>query len=159
LTSVLLDSGPLVLFLCGSLRPDLIGTGKTKQHTLKMFQKLDDEIKKLNSHISLPNILTEASNHLGAGQQQPVVGSAHALSVYILNLDEIYQPSKEVVKISEYMRVGLADAAIISCLARLKKEKVRVFTQDWELYNRLSIYDVDCVNIMHWATPPQKNKR
>lgn len=153
MASVLLDSGPLVLFLCGSLRPDLVGTGKTKQHTLKMFQKLDAEILKLRNHISLPNILTEASNHLGAGQQQSVDGSAHALSVYILKLEEIYQPSKEVIGISEYMSVGLADAAIISCVPRLKKEKVRVFTQDWELYNRLSNFGVDCVNIMHWGTP------
>jgi hypothetical protein len=104
----------------------------------------------------LPNILTEASNHLGAGEQQPVDGSARALSAYILKLDEIYQPSKEVVGIGEYLNVGLADAAIISCLPRLKKEKVRVFTQDWELYNRLSKYEVDCVNIMHWATPAKK---
>lgn len=145
-----------MLFLCGSLRPDLVGTGKTKQHTSKMFEKLDSELLQFNNHISLPNVLTEASNHLGAGQQQPVEGSARALSAYILNLEEIYQPSKEVVGISEYMSVGLADAAIMSCVSRLKKEKVRVFTQDWELYNRLSKYEVDCVNIMHWATPPKK---
>jgi hypothetical protein len=153
LTSVLLDSGPLVLLVCGSLRPDLVGTGKTKNHTLRQFERLKSEMVELDKHISLPNILTEASNHLGAGKQQPVDGSARALIAYVLNLEEIYQPSKEVVKISEYMNVGLADAAIISCLPRLKKDKVRVFTQDWELYNRLSGYEVDCVNIMHWATP------
>jgi hypothetical protein len=148
----------LVLLLCGTLRPDLIGTRKTSNHTLSQFQRLNSEIADLGKHISLPNILTEASNHLGAGKQQPIEDSAHALSLYVLNLDEIYQPSKEVVKISEYMNVGLADAAIISCLPRLKKEKVRVFTQDWQLYNRLAIYDVDCVNIMHWATPAKYYK-
>jgi hypothetical protein len=153
LTSVLLDSGPLVLLVCGSLRPDLVGTGKTKNHTLRQFERLKSEMVELDKHISLPNILTEASNHLGAGKQQPVDGSARALIAYVLNLEEIYQPSREVVKISEYMNVGLADAAIISCLPRLKKDKVRVFTQDRELYNRLSGYEVDCVNIMHWATP------
>jgi hypothetical protein len=144
--------------VCGSLRPDLIGTRKTKNHTLGQFERLKSEIAELGKHISLPNILTEASNHLGAGQQQPVDGSARALSVYVLNLEEIYQPSEEIVKISEYMDVGLADAAIISCLPRLKKDKVRVFTQDWELYNRLSRYEVDCVNIMHWATPAKHYK-
>lgn len=159
MTSVLLDSGPLVLFLYGSLRPDLVGgTGKTSNHTLNQFQRLDAEIAEAGKHISLPNILTEASNHLGAGEQQPVIGSAQALSLYILNLDEIYVPSKEVVSISEYLRVGLADAAIISCVPRLKKGGVKVFTQDYELYNRLSKYGVDCVNIMHWATPSKKCK-
>jgi len=118
-----------------------------------MFRNLNEEVLKVSNHISLPNVLTEASNHLGAGKQQPVDGSASALSAYILGLEEIYQPSKEVIAISEYMSVGLADAAIISCVPRLKKEKVRIFTQDWELYNRLSKLKVDCVNIMHWETP------
>lgn len=146
----------MVLFLCGTVRPDLVGTGKTSNHTLTMFRKLVDEISKQENHISLPNILTEASNHLGAGDQQAVPNAAHALSIYILNLNEIYMPSKEVIKISEYFNVGLADAAIIACVPRLLKEKVRVFTQDWELYGRLSEYKVDCVNIMHWRTPRQR---
>jgi hypothetical protein len=148
----------LVLYVYGLLRPDLVGTGKTKSHTLRQFERLNSEIAEFDKHISLPNILTEASNHLGAGKQEQVDGSARILSLYVLNLEEIYQPSKEVVNISEYMNIGLADAAIISCWRRLKKDKVRVFTQDWELYNRLSGYEVDCVNIMHWATPPKHYK-
>lgn len=140
----------------GLLRPDLVGTGKTKQHSLPMFQKLEFELRKFDHHVSLPNVLTEASNHLGAGQQQHVDNSAQALSAYILNLEEIYQPSRDVTRISEYMSVGLADAAIITCAPRLKKDRVTVFTQDWELYNRLSKLEVDCVNIMHWATPKTK---
>lgn len=154
--SVLLDSGPLVLFLCGSVQPDVVGTGKTSNHTLKMFQRLVIEIEDFSNHISLPNVLTEASNHLGAGQQQAVKNAASVLSSYILNLEEIYQPSIDVVKIVEYMNVGLADAAIISCVPRLRKEKVRVYTQDWELYGRLSRLEVDCVNIMHWRTPSNR---
>lgn len=159
MTSVLLDSGPLVLLLYGSLRPDLVGrSGKTSNHTPEQFQQLNSEVAELGKHISLPNILTEASNHLGAGKQQAVNDAAKVLSAYILSLDEIYQPSKEVVRISEYMSVGLADAAIISCVPRLKKERVRVFTQDYALHNRLSKCKVDCVNIMHWATPSKKCK-
>ncbi len=153
MTYVLLDSGPLILFLSGNLRPDLVGKRKTKQHTLAQFDRLEREVAILGKHISLPNVLTEASNHLGAGTQQAVNGAARALSAYILSLDEIYQPSKDVVGISEYMNVGLADAAIISCVPALKKRNVRVFTQDYELYHRLSKHEVDCVNIMHWATP------
>jgi len=153
---VLLDSGPLVLFVFGALRPDLVGTGKTQQHTRRMWMKLNDELPEIRKHISLPNVLTEASNHLGSGKQQAFDGAAFALSRYIVNLEEIFQPSKTVTQLSEYEKVGLADAAIISCVPRLKKEKVRVFTQDYQLYNRLSQYDVDCVNIMHWLTPNRK---
>jgi hypothetical protein len=156
---VLLDSGPLVLLMYGLVRPDRVGTGKTKQHTLKMYETLVREIEKCKGHVSLPNILTEASNHLGSGSQQhPVVGSANALSVYILELEEIYRPSKDVIGIREYLDVGLTDAAIISCAPRLKKDEVKVFTQDWELFNRLIGYGIDCINIMHWATPSKKGK-
>ena len=153
MASVLLDSGPLVLYMCGSMRPDLIGKGKTSHHTLLMFEKLLSELSKVKRHISLPNVLTEASNHLGSGNQQAVPDAAKALSLYILNLEEIYQPSIDVIKISEYMNVGLADTAIISCVPQLREKNVKVFTQDWELYNRLMGYEVDCVNIMHWRTP------
>lgn len=156
MASVLLDSGPLVLLLFGQVRPDLIGTRKTSNHTIGMFRKLNSEIATFNNHISLPNVLTEASNHLGSGKQQVVENAASILSRYIINLKEIYQPSNKIVEISEYMSVGLADAAIISCVDRLLTERVRVFTQDWELYGRLSEYGVDCVNIMHWGTPSRK---
>lgn len=141
------------MLLCGSLRPDLVGSRKTKQHTKNQFLRLDSEVKEFKKHISLPNILTETSNHLGAGRQQAVDGAAYALSLYIHALEEIYQPSKYVIGYSEYMNVGLADAAICSCVTRLRENKVRVFTQDHELYGRLSSQQVDCVNIMHWLTP------
>ena len=150
---MLLDSGPLVLFIYGSLRPDLVGTGKTKNHTRGMFAQLNGAVSEASTHISLPNVLTEASNHLGSGKQQQVPNSAQALSAYILKLREVYQPSKDVIQIGEYLNVGLADAAIISCIPQFKREGVRVFTQDWELYGRLSKQGVDCINIMHWATP------
>ena len=135
------------------MRPDLVGRYKTKQHTKEQFLRLVSEIKEFTNHISLPNILTEASNHLGAGRQQAVDGAAIALSLYVKNLEEIYQPSREVVGLSEYMNVGLADAAIVACVPRLRENKVRVFTQDHELYGRLSSQEVDCVNIVHWLTP------
>lgn len=118
-----------------------------------MFERLASEVSNISTHISLPNILTEASNHLGAGDQQAVPNAARALSSYIFALEEIYQPSKDVAQIAEYLSVGLADAAIISCTPRLIKERVKVFTQDWELYSRLSKLGIDCVNIMHWRTP------
>jgi hypothetical protein len=158
LAGVLLDSGPLVLFICGSLRADYIGKGKTKAHTLEMYLRLNDELLGFENHFSLPNVLTEASNHLGAGRQQQIDGVATALSAYVLSLNEIIKPSKEVVGLSEYLSVGLADAAIISCVPKLRSENVKVYTQDWELYNRLLSNDIDCVNIMHWATPDKYRK-
>ena len=149
----MLDSGPLVLFVYGALRPDMIGRGKTKQHNLHVFGKLFSELDKCNGHISLPNVLSEASNHLGAGEQQAVPNAAEFLARFIVNLEETYQPSKDAVAIAEYMKIGLTDAAILSCAPRLVSQRIRVFTQDHHLYGRLCQCDVDCVNIMHWLTP------
>jgi len=148
-----LDSGPLVLFLYGIVRPDLIGTGKTKSHTENMFLRLRDTIAPAVGHVSLPNVLSEASNHLGSGKQQAVPGAAEALARYILSLSEVYKPSETVVALEEYQKVGLSDAAIILCSPMLIQDRVVVFTQDFDLYNRLCHIGVDCRNIMHWRTP------
>lgn len=118
-----------------------------------MYQRLDRELSGIRKHVSLPNVLTEVSNHVGAGRQEQITGAASALGSYILSLDEIIIPSRDVVGLAEYFSVGLADAAIISCVPRLKSEKIRVYTQDHELFGRLLSYDIDCINIMHWATP------
>ncbi|WP_146193241.1 PIN domain-containing protein [Salibaculum griseiflavum] len=143
----------MVLFLAGALRPDLIGTGKTKQHNLQMFQRLKLELDSASAHVSLPNVLSEASNHLGSGKQVAVPHAAEALSAYISKVEEIFHPSEEVVARPEYPSVGLTDASIIACTPRLLEQRVRVFTQDYELHGRLCSFDVDCVNIMHWRTP------
>lgn len=153
MSGVLLDSGPLVLYIYGRLRPDMVGKGKTKQHTIHMCSKLLLEVRKYSRHFSLPNVLTEASNHLGAGAQQSPPNAAQMLATYAGCLEEIYKPSRDVVRISEYLKVGLADAAVISCAPLLVQNRIKVFTQDFELYQRLSAYNVICTNIMHWGTP------
>lgn len=122
-------------------------------HTQDVWRRLCKEIEPAREHHSLPNILSEASNHLGAGKQQIYPQAAAALARYISNLNEIYCPSTDVIGIAEYMSVGLTDAAILSCVPKLAQEKVTVFTQDHELFNRLSGFDIACHNIMHWRTP------
>jgi uncharacterized membrane protein len=131
----------------------MIGRGKTKSHSIEQFQRLVSEIEETDGHISLPNVLSEASNHLGSGMQQAIPNAAEFLGRFIVNLEETYRPSREVVAIAEYMSVCLTDAAILSCAPRLVSERVRVFTQDHQLYRRLCDYNVDCVNITHWLTP------
>lgn len=151
---MLLDAGPLVLLLSGVLRPDLVGSGKKlSKYNREMFDRLLHETNNAVGHVSLPNILTEASNHLGSGSQQNVPGAANALARYVVSLEEIYQASEFVVQDEVYFRVGLTDAAVISCRGKLVQKRVRVYTEDYELYQRLCAESVDCINIMHWRTP------
>jgi hypothetical protein len=150
----MLDAGPLVLLLGGTLRPDKVGTGRRfGKYNKPMYDRLLAEVNGALGHISLPNILTEASNHLGSGKQEHVDGGAAALAAYAKALEELYLPSERVVEEAVYFKVGLTDAAIFSCRARLVQDRVRVYTEDFELYQRLCSVNVDCVNIMHWRTP------
>ena len=151
---VLLDAGPLVLFLIGSLRSDLVGNhGKLSGYNLATFHALCDYLEGFQAHVSLPNVLTEASNHIGAGKQVICEGAHFRLAEYIDKLDEIYCPSREVVSIPEYQSVGLSDAAILTSAPAFIQSQTAVVTQDFELYNRLHGVGVECVNIMHWRTP------
>lgn len=118
-----------------------------------MFERLVEEMQPAISHVSLPNILSEASNHIGAGGQEAAPGTNLALAQYISSLDEIYQPSNRVVEMVEYNKVGLSDAAVMACAPQFVQDRVAVFTQDFELYSRLCKVNVDCRNIMHWRTP------
>lgn len=121
-----------------------------------MIEELSRLIDVADSHVSMPNVLTEASNHLGSGKQEAAAGAAAALALYIDNLDEIYQQSTNVVRYKEYASFGLADTAIFSLFPRLKQQRVKVVTQEFELYNRLCSEGVDCVNIFHWRTPARR---
>lgn len=154
LRRVMLDAGPLVLLLSGTLRPDKLGSGRRlSKYNRLMFNRLVDEAHGALGHVSLPNILTEASNHLGSGKQELIDGGAAALAPYAKHLDELYRPSERVVGEAVYYSVGLTDAAIFSCRAQLIQDRVRVYTEGFELYLRLCDVNVDCVNIMHWRTP------
>jgi len=121
-----------------------------------MIEELSRSIDSANGHVSVPNVLTEASNHLGSGKQEAATGAAAALARYIHNLDEIYQQSADVVLYKEYASLGLADTAIFSLFPRLKQQRVKVVTQDYNLYRRLCSEGVDCINVFHWRTPDRR---
>lgn len=118
-----------------------------------MMDRLAGLVASAQRHVSIPNVLTEASNHLGSGRQQLVSDAANALAHYISNLAEICQQSKDVVAMREYASLGLADAALFSLAGRFVAGGVTVVTQDFELYARLQRKGVDCINVFHWRTP------
>lgn len=155
--ALLLDAGPLVAHILCGLRPDLAGQHRrAATYSADMVERLCRVIDDADRHISLPNVLTEASNHLRSGEQEAAPGAAAALARYISGLDEIFQQSADVIRYREYAALGLADTAIFSFSTRFKRQRFKVVTQDWQLYNRLHSEGVDCLNVFHWRTPDRR---
>jgi hypothetical protein len=99
-------------------------------------------------HVSVPNVLTEASNFLGASDQQMIDGGAEALRHYVRQLDEVYQPSHDVMDDAAYSRFGLADAAI---LRTALSHDVEVLTSEYALHNTLTFLGAKSTNLRHFA--------
>lgn len=145
---LLLDTNVLLLYIVGNHLKNV-----TDWKRLDSFDQ--DDLKRVNSeaksaqHVTLPNILTEATNLLGAGSQESFLGAAQLLLMFTGSATEIYKPSKEVMEDPIYSRLGLTDTAV----AILGREKIRVITVDIELANRLSQGGVDVENLRHYKTP------
>lgn len=147
---VLLDSTPLVLFIVGNLDPSRLGGRRLEAFDRDTLKYLNDEVARFPRHVSVPNVLTEASNHIGSGSQQLARGAADALGAYIERVvDEVYKPSLEVVARDCYRNVGLADAAILECL----RHGMTVITTDHELYARVHEKGGSAINLFHRMTP------
>ena len=148
MTSLLLDTNVLLLFLVGSKYPDRIGTKRLKAFDVAHLDKVIKICRDHRVHITLPNILTEVSNFLGSGQQQLVPDGVETLRDYCGFVREMYVPSPEVVSDPVFSRLGLTDTAIL----RLADEKVEVLTIDFQLHGRLIEKGVKAVNILHFRT-------
>jgi len=148
--AVLLDTAPLVLFIVGNLDPGRIGGRRLEAFNADVLDYLNEAVARFPRHVSVPNVLTEASNHIGAGNQQLAKGAAEALGYYIDSfVDEIYRPSDEVVAGGYYRSVGLSDAAILDCL----RHDMTVITADHELYARVHEKGGSAINLFHRMTP------
>lgn len=147
--SVLIDTNTLILLIVGNLAPEKVGGKRLREFDLDDLTRLNTLLLDFQRHVSLPNILTEASNFLGAGSQQLVQGAALALADYSRFVDEVYVLSTHVVETFEYERLGLTDAAI----HLIATQNVTVLTTDHHLYGRLAEKGVEVVNLMHFKTP------
>ena len=152
----MLDTGPLVALLVGQTDRSKLGSRRVQEYNDSMFDRLFEMAFDSDFHVSVPNVLTEVSNHIGSGHQHITAGIVNALGSYIRCIDEIYQPSSDIVSSPAYKSMGITDTAILSISPKLIRDRVNVVTQDHELYNRLTQVDVTCTNVMHWRTPASR---
>lgn len=147
---LLLDTNVLLLWIVGLLKPSLIGTHRRlKDFDGDDFVLVNQLATQVPQHISTPHILAEVSNFLGSGPQQMVAGGTSALADYIVLLDEIYTPARDIAATPEFHALGLTDAAI----HHLAQSDIRVISMDFHLCNRLAEKGIEAINPRHFRTP------
>lgn len=147
----LIDTNLLVLLAAGMVHPNAIGEHRRlKQFSLRNFEVLKEICRGYPVQISVPNVLSEASNLIGSGDQVLAREAPAWLSRYISVLDEVYVPSSEVVKSPFYYGLGLTDAAIIIAA---RERSAAVLTSDHKLHGQLTAQGLEAINIFHFDTP------
>ena len=148
MTPVLLDTNLLLLFLVGGSDPARLQWKRLASFDHDDLVWLVKRVGK-RPHVSLPNILTEASNLLHGRERETFAGASELLGAFAQRLSELYVPSRDAVRDPAYLRLGLTDAAI--CL--MAQDNVEVMTEDHDLAGVLSGRRVRVTNIRHHRTP------
>jgi len=139
---LLVDTNILLLYIVGSLSPDQIARHKrTDKFTIEDYWLLDRQLAKFGGIVVTPNILTEVSNLLGHKDEVLLAWLGSRIAAF----DEHYVTSREAVEAAEFSRLGLTDAAILSC----PTQDLTVLTDDIHLYLALERKGVEVINFHH----------
>ena len=93
----------------------------------------------------LPNITTEASNLLRHAAEPMRTRFNLMLASIIDGSEERYIPSSTVIKREEYVRLGMADGALLEAMDR----NDQLLTDDFDLYYAAAQLGLDVVNFNH----------
>lgn len=138
-SGVLVDTNLLLLFIVGSLDPELISRhSRTARFTYDDFQIINRVIDFFETKISTPHILTEVSNLIG--RDLPI---RNALGSYIATSTEKFAQGFELVAKESYLKFGLADTATFT----ISKNKYLVITDDGPLLGFLTSNGIDAVDL------------
>jgi hypothetical protein len=129
--TLVLDANLIVLLVVGLADETAVPVHKrTRAYSIGDFRLLVSVIAEYRELAALPNALSEASNLLefeGEGFPEKVFGR---FSQFIANTKEIYVPSLDASKRSEFRRLGLTDAATLEAA----KSEVHILSADVGLY-------------------------
>jgi len=144
---ILMDTNLLLVYLLGSsVNADFIPCFKrTNKYTKEDYRALCDIIKKFNSIIITPHIVTEVSNLSNSLKDKYKSRFSKNLEKYINEASEYHIESKMVVKSTEFRKFGLPDAAIFHIL----NHKYLLLTDDFPLCQYVISKKGDAVNFNH----------
>lgn len=141
----MLDTNVLVLWIVGNLNPSRVGARRLEAFQPQHLEVINEIVAEHSIHVSTPNVLTEASNFIGSGDQQLCAGACDALGRYIARLDEVYIESRHAADERFYHKLGLADAG----MAVLARKGERIVTADGPMYAFLSRHGLSVENFWH----------
>lgn len=127
-----LDANLLVLLSVGLVAPTFISRHKRLNgYSETDLDLLTNAIQGFRSVLVTPSASAEASNLIVYGVSDPLQSQFRiALGAVIQGAMEIYEPSANLVRQAEFVRHGLADAALLTCLG----DDVVLLTADRALY-------------------------
>ncbi len=127
----LLDSNLLLLFVVGATSRALISRHKRlKAFIEKDYDKLVELLSDVPQVLLTPNTLTETSNLAGQIDEPARTEIYRMLRAVIDRTDEHYIRSPEAAGRSEFLRLGLTDAALLEA----SSEEIVILTTDVGLY-------------------------
>ena len=141
------DSNLLVLFVVGSVRPDIIAKHERLEHyTAQDYDILLDLFNPVDQLFVTPNTLTEASNLLarhGEPERSMLLGQLRAV---IEGSEEVVVASSDAAAIAAFLRHGLTDAVLLEAVS----EERPLLTIDGPLYQEaLGGGSLAAVNFQH----------
>lgn len=146
-TGIVVDTNILLVYCVGILNPKRIQTFKrTNTFTEEDFSILDSFLKHFKKIVTTPNILTEVSNLAGqlTGRTKQQFFQSFAKRIGLLH--EYPSPSAKVSSMQEFVKIGLADSAIIKVC---REQRFLVLTDDLTLFGFLQKEEIDVINFNH----------
>jgi predicted nucleic acid-binding protein len=144
---LLIDTNLLVLFVVGTAAKEYIAKHKKlTEFTVEDYDLLVKLIARASEVLVTPNTLTETSNlaaYIGEPARSKVLDVLRMVSI---DSQERYVPSSAAARRSEFIRLGLADAALLEATAA---EKVTLLTADFNLYHAALAKGSQALNFNH----------
>uniref|UniRef100_UPI0040571396 PIN domain-containing protein n=1 Tax=Candidatus Electronema sp. TaxID=2698783 RepID=UPI0040571396 len=144
---LLIDTNLLVLFVVGTAAKEYIAKHKKlTEFTVEDYDLLVKLIARASEVLVTPNTLTETSNlaaYIGEPARSKVMDVLRRVST---GSQERYVPSSAAARRSEFIRLGLADAALLEATAA---EKATLLTADFNLYHAALAKGSQALNFNH----------
>jgi hypothetical protein len=143
--AILVDSNLLLLLLIGKTNERRIERfSRTQMYTLENLRLLRDFVRQFRKIVTTPHVLTEVSNLAKIGSDE-LASMRAEFRLLVAGIQEVFEPSREIMATSAFMRLGLADAAI----RLIATESILVLTDDLPLYHLLSTSGIDAINFRY----------
>ncbi len=145
--AVVIDTNLLVLLIVGIASPSYIARHKRLQaYTRQDFLLLTDFLSRARRVVVTPNTVTETSN-LARQIAEPARSHIHrVLHAFLQTSEEVYVASKTAANHASFVRLGVADAALLDMIG----EDHMLLTADLDLYLEALGAGRETVNFNHY---------